>query len=222
MYTEEELLPLSGLQHFAFCQRQWALIHLERLWTENRLTAEGRAVHEKVHGETEEARGGVVTVRGLPLHSFRLGVAGQSDVVEYRRAEDGGGDGDGAVALTGRKGRWQVMPVEYKRGKEKRGACDRVQLCAQAMCLEEMLGAEIEWGALYYATPRRRTMVRLDETLRNETERLAAAMHEMFTARRTPAARYFAGCRSCSLKGQCLPEVERSAAGHYAALLAQE
>lgn len=221
MYTEEDLLPISGLQHFSFCRRQWALIHLERLWVENRLTAEGRALHEKTHTETEESRGGLIVARQLPLHSLRLGLAGQSDVVEYRRMSNGAAAHEG-VLLPGRSGRWRVVPVEYKRGKAKRGACDRVQLCAQAFCLEEMLGVRVLEGALFYATPRRRTAVIFDAELRRETEELTEEMQRMFRHRMMPAAQYFAGCQRCSLKERCLPEAERTVRGHYAALLGME
>ena len=124
MYTEDELLPLSGLQHMAFCERQWALIHIEQQWEENRLTAEGRVLHERVHEQTEETRKDLLTVRGLPVHSLRLGLAGQTDVVEFSRAAGEGGSG--CLQLAGRRGWWSVQPVEYKRGKAKREACDRV------------------------------------------------------------------------------------------------
>ncbi len=217
MYSEDELLALSGLQHFAFCQRQWALIHLEQQWVENRLTAEGRVLHERVHESTEEARGDLVVVRGLPVHSLRLGLSGQTDVVEFSRVS--GGEEGTSVQLVGRVGWWRMQPVEYKRGKAKREACDRVQLCAQALCLEEMFGVTVREGALFYGTPRRRTGVAFDARLRDQTEGLAAKMHSMWKGGVTPAAVYFKGCESCSLKERCLPEMRSSVTAYYRTLL---
>lgn len=204
MYIEDDLLPLSGLQHMAFCERQCALIHIEQLWEENRLTAEGRLLHERVHEQTEETRHGLITVRGLPVRSLRLGVSGQADVVEFSRA--GMNDSPDSLQLVGREGWWQVKPVEFKRGKAKPEACDRVQLCAQALCLEEMFGVSVPEGALFYGTPRRRTEIQFDAELRRATETLAARMHVLIESRVTPHAVLFPGCRSCSLKQQCLPE----------------
>lgn len=220
MYTEDELLPLSGLQHMEFCERQWALIHIERWWAENRLTAEGRVLHERVHEHTEDARGEVVITRGLPVHSFRLGLSGQTDVVEFMRiAAQGNGD---CVQLEARKGWWRMQPVEYKRGKAKRGACDRVQLCAQAMCLEEMFGVTVEEGALFYGTPKRRTPVAFDLRLRNQTAALAGKMHALFNSRAIPPAVYFKGCESCSLRDRCMPKAGRSVAAYYQAWMKKE
>jgi CRISPR-associated exonuclease Cas4 len=220
MYTEDELLRLSGLQHIVFCERQWGLIHIEQQWEENRLTADGRVLHERVHEQSEEARPDVVVVRGLPVHSLRIGLSGQADVVEFLRATDAGGDD--CVQLAGRAGWWHVQPVEYKRGKAKREACDRVQLCAQALCLEEMFGTKVNGGALFYGTPKRRTMVRFDARLREQTEELAARMHALFRDKITPPAFYFKGCESCSLKNRCLPEAERSVAAYYTIWMAKE
>jgi len=190
MYDEDDLLPLSGLQHLMFCPRQWALIHLEGIWAENRLTAEGRHLHERVHELDSETRNGVKTVRGLLLRSLRLGLTGQADVVEFTTGE----------------GTAVPFPVEYKRGRPKPDRCDEVQLCAQALCLEEMLGVPIPGGALFYGQPRRRHEVEFDETLRGETEKLAAAMHEMFNVGVTPPAVYEKKCDNCSLYTWCLPK----------------
>ncbi len=176
MYAEDDLLPLSGLQHLHFCERQWGLIHIEQQWEENRLTAEGRVLHERVHDGGSEGRPGVVIARGLYLQSLRLGLTGQADVVEFHEV---GGGAEGAVGLRNREGWWRPFPVEYKRGKPKADSCDEVQLCAQAMCLEEMLGVAIGGGALFYGTNRRRTEVRLDGALRGRTEELARQAGEM-------------------------------------------
>jgi len=138
MYSEDDLLPISGLQHLHFCERQWGLIHLEQQWEENRLTAEGRLLHDRVHDAGSEVRPSVVTARGLHLHSVRLGLTGVADVVEFQQADAGVA---GTIQLADRPGWWRVFPIEYKRGRPKADACDEVQLCAQAMSLEETLGA---------------------------------------------------------------------------------
>ena len=199
MYAEDDLLPLSGLQHLLFCERQWGLIHIEQAWEENRLTAEGRVLHERVHESATENRPSVRISRGLRLYSFRLGLSGQADVVEFHRCTAG-------VVLPDVEGFWRPFPVEYKRGKPKVDACDEVQLCAQALCLEERFGQEIAEGALYYGTPRRRTKVVFDHGLRQRTETLAKRMHELYEARITPSAVYGRKCESCSLKAICLPK----------------
>ncbi|MBS1828152.1 MAG: CRISPR-associated protein Cas4 [Acidobacteria bacterium] len=188
MYQESELLPLSGLQHLLFCERQWGLIHIEQQWEENRLTAEGRLLHAKADQAAPEQRPGVRIVRAMPLRSLRLGISGRADVVEFPR--------DGSPPL----------PVEYKRGKAKADDIDRVQVCAQALCLEEMLGCIIPQAALYYGQPRRRTAVKLDSPLRQRTEMLAARMQELFRLRKTPAPVILPHCRNCSLVHLCEPD----------------
>lgn len=186
MYPEADLLPLSALQHLLYCERQCALIHIEQIWTENRFTAEGRLAHEKVHSAGQEVRDGVRTVRDLTLRSLRLGLVGKTDVVEFR---------DGVP-----------YPVEHKRGRDKANDCDRVQLCAQALCLEEMLGITVPEGAIFYGQPRRRTVVPLDATLRQKTEEAAARLHALFDARVTPPAVYDKQkCEPCSLLNECQP-----------------
>ena len=202
VFTEDELLPISALQHLVFCERQWALIHLEQLWSENRLTAEGRILHERVHDAEAESRGDVRIVRGLRLHSLRLGLSGIADVVEFHRGTVGKG-----ARLEGVAGFWTPFPVEYKRGRPKPDECDQAQLCAQALCLEELLGTAVPAGALFYGKPRRRTEVVFDSALRARTEQLAARMHELADARRTPPAVYEKKCESCSLIELCLPKV---------------
>jgi CRISPR-associated exonuclease Cas4 len=204
MFSEDDLLPLSGLQHMAFCERQWALIHIEQQWEENPLTAEGRVLHEHVHDSGSESRKTLVVVRGIPLQSLRLGISGQADAVEFRAVTD---DDAGGVALEGRRGKWKPSPVEYKRGRPKKQICDQVQVCAQALCLEEMLATTIASGALFYASPRRRQDVVFTAQLRGQTERLCARMRELYGRRETPPPVYTRGCESCSLKGLCLPQV---------------
>ena len=202
MYDEDDLLQLAGLQHLAFCERQWGLIHLESAWTANPLTVEGDSLHQKVHDDVTEVKEGVRIARGLRLRSLRLGLSGMADVVEFHPVEDG-------VRLPGRRGRWKVFPVEYKRGKPKADVCDEIQVCAQAMCLEEMLGAAIPEAALFYGRTRRRHEVTLDGAIRSQTEVLAARMHELFAAGRTPPAAWEAKCKSCSMLPVCMPKTGR-------------
>lgn len=217
-YPEDQLLPLSGLQHIAFCERQWALIHIEQQWGENQRTAEGRVMHDKAHDPNYKSyKPGTVTVRGMRLQSLALGITGEADVVEFVRAEDGGG-----VPLAKKKGLYLPRPVEYKRGKPKKGNYDRIQLCAQAMCLEEMMQCQIEEGDLYYGETRRREMVAFDETLRIEVKRLAERMHFLYSGGITPAPQTKPSiCRSCSMKDICVPEMrsKASASSYWHGLL---
>jgi CRISPR-associated exonuclease Cas4 len=205
MFNEDDLLPISALQHLAFCPRQWALIHLEGQWAENRLTAEGAALHERVHEGQAEARGDIYVVRGLRLRSLRLGLVGMADVVEFRRLPEDGGSAEGC-ALPGTAGRWRPFPIEHKRGKPKPDSCDEVQLCAQALCLEEMLDVPVPAGDLFYGAQRRRHHVRFDPDLRRETEALAARLHALTTEAATPPPEPRPGCRKCSLRDLCMPE----------------
>ena len=200
MYSEDDLLPLSGLQHLVFCERQWALIHIEQVWAENRLTAEGRVLHERAHDGGAESRPGLRMARGLRLRSLRLGLSGQADVVEFHRVAEARCPGGATKRGGGGRSRWSTSA-----GGRSRTACDEVQLCAQALCLEEMFEASVAAGALFYGTPRRRTEVAFDAELRAETEGLAARMHELYAARATPRAVYLPKCDNCSLIAQCMP-----------------
>lgn len=213
MYTEDELLPISALQHLAFCERQWALIHLEGAWAENQLTAEGRVMHDRAHEPGIESRGDVRISRGLRLRSLRLGLSGIADVVEFhrcgRRDDASVNDGSalpGGVCLPGVPGLWSPFPVEYKRGRPKSGPYDEIQLCAQALCLEEMLGVSVPSAALFYGKPVRRFEVTLTTSLREETERLACRVHELMRLGVTPPPIYEKKCDSCSLFSLCMPE----------------
>jgi len=188
MYPEDQLIPISALQHWLYCPRQCALIHLEQAWSENRFTAEGRAMHARAHEGPDESRAGVRITRGLPVRSLRLGISGQCDVVEFHA----GG---------------RILPVEYKRGKPKSHRADEVQLCAQALCLEEMQGATIPGGCLYYGERRRRTDVGFDAELRDLVVTTAQAVHACFAGGITPLAEYEARrCDACSLIGICQPQ----------------
>lgn len=192
-YSEDDLLPLSALQHLLFCERQCALIHIEQAWSENRFTAEGRIMHERVDSGGRESRGAVRLAYGLALHSFRLGLVGKADVVEFHLNE---------------AGTWQPFPVEHKRGRAKKENWARVQLCAQAICLEEMLGTAVPAGALFYGKSRRRQGVDFDAELRAEVERTAKRLHALIRSGKTPPAYYDEKkCESCSLINLCMPRV---------------
>ena len=190
-YSENDLLPISALQHFAFCERQCALIHVEGAWSDNRLTVEGELMHERVHNGDDETRHGVRIVRGLRLRSFEMGLTGIADVVEFQCIENG---------------KWHVCPVEYKRGKPKRDSCDEIQLCAQAICLEEMLGAAVPDGALFYGINRRRHPVTFNQDLRAATAEAARRVHALIESGRTPPAVYAPKCDHCSMFAWCLPK----------------
>ena len=196
-YSEDDLLPLSALQHLLFCERQCALVHVEQLWSEILFTAEGRIMHERVHEAGRESRGEVRVEFGVPLRSLRLGLTGKADVVEFHLTREE--QGKDAVK------KWKPFPVEYKRGKPKSDNCDKVQLCAQAMCLEEMMNVEIPCGALFYGKIRRRRDVDFDHALRHETESAAKRLHALFQAAQTPGPVYTPKCKSCSLRHMCLP-----------------
>ena len=203
-YQEDDYLQLSGLQHFAFCRRQWALIHIENQWAENYRTVDGELMHENAHNaDFQESRGDLLIVRGLAIHSARLGVSGQCDVVEFRRSPDG-------VSLRKREGLWQPYPIEYKRGKPKEGLEDKLQLCGQAMCLEEMLCCAIPEGALYYGEPRRRLIVSFTQELRGQVQSSLEEMHDLYQKRYTPKVKPTKSCNACSLKDICVPKLLRA------------
>lgn len=191
MDNQDDLVVISALQHYAFCPRQCALIHVEQIWTESGLTAQGRIMHEQVHREGNETRGNVRISRGVLLRSLRLGLIGKADVVEFHRAGN-------SV--------WQPFPIEYKRGKPKRDHSDMIQLCAQAICLEEMLSTVIPTGALFYGKTRRRFGVNFDDNLRQETEKTANGARELIASGATPPPEYSKRCKNCSLAEECMPK----------------
>ena len=207
---EGEYLLLSGIQHFCFCRRQWALIHLEQQWQENLRTAEGRLDHTRCHDDTlREKRRDLLTVRGMQVVSHTLRLRGVCDVVEFRADPAG-------VPLQGLGGLWQPLPVEYKHGTAKENDADRLQLCAQAIALEEMLVCTVPRGALYYVADRRRDVVEFTPELRQTTRRTAAEMNDCFARGHTPKVRPGKHCNACSLKEVCLPVLCRRAdAGGY-------
>ena len=203
-YDEEDFLQLSSLQHFKFCRRQWALIHIENQWAENYRTADGRILHENAHNsEFSEQRGDRLITRDMRVFSATLGVSGACDILEFHRGSTG-------IPLKGKTGLWQPYPVEYKRGKPKQDTEDALQLCGQAMCLEEMLRCEIPVGALYYGEIRHRTEVLFTPDLRLEVQKLLTEMHALYDRGHTPKVKPTKACNACSLKELCLPKLMRS------------
>jgi len=207
-FTDENLLMLSGIQHIAFCDRQWALIHVEQQWTENVSTIEGHHLHERCDDPfAGETRGDLLIIRAVPLISHRLGLTGRADVVELHRTESE--PLENTIATESKSGRWIVIPVEYKRGKPKPDECDEVQLCAQAYALEEANNIVITNGYIYYGETRHRHEVIFSDELRKRTEELALRMHELFDAGITPQPQLASHCKSCSLYNICLPGINK-------------
>ena len=203
-YAEEDFLQLSGLQHFAFCRRQWALIHIENQWAENFRTIDGAIVHQNAHDAGfEESRSDRYITRGVSVYSSQLGVSGQCDVVEYHRGSTG-------IPLRGKEGLWQPYPVEYKRGSPREDTGDALQLCGQAMCLETMLCCEIPEGALFYGEIRRRAVVPFTGELRSQVRELLAQMHDLYRRGYTPKVKPSRSCGACSLKELCLPKLMKN------------
>ncbi|MGN0998531.1 MAG: CRISPR-associated protein Cas4 [Faecousia sp.] len=203
-YPEDDFLQLSGLQHFKFCRRQWALIHIEQQWAENYRTVDGALMHQNAHDpDFRESRGDRIITRGVSVFSPTLGVSGQCDVLEYHLGSMG-------IPIRGKEGLWQPFPVEYKRGSPREDTGDALQLCGQAMCLEEMLCCEIPKGALYYGEIRRRVPVAFTQELRGEVRQMLEQMHELYRRGHTPKVRPTKSCNACSLKELCLPRLMKS------------
>ena len=217
MFSDDALLQLSGLQHFAFCRRQWALIHIENQWQENWRTTDGQLFHQHAHDVgSRELRGDTLTIRALSILSRSLGVSGQCDVVEFRRDANG-------VPLSGEDGLWLPYPVEYKRGTDKTKAADALQLCGQALCLEEMLCCHIPEGALFYGETRRRSVVVFDDALRQMVRDMLAEMHQLYRRGYTPKVKPSKSCNACSMKELCLPALlRRDSSAQYLADAAKE
>lgn len=210
MYSESDLISISALSHLIYCERRCALIHIEQQWSENMFTAQGRVMHERVHSETSESRRNVRVEFGMPLRSLRLGLVGKADMIEFHRQLDG---------------QWLPFPVEYKRGRKKSGNYYNVQLCAQALCLEEMLRASIPRGAIYYGKERHRIDVEFDEALRKETEATAGRLRRLIDSGKTPPPVYEEKCDTCSLLGICLPKTigeGKSVSQYFAAMTKEE
>lgn len=205
-YNEEDLIHLAALNQYLYCPRRCALIHIEQIWSENLFTAEGRIMHEKVDTANRESRGNIRIEYGVPMRSLRLGLIGKADMVEFHKQGDA----------------WIPFPVEYKRGKPKMDDCDKVQLCAQAICLEEMLNVEIPEGALFYGQTHHRHDVIFDKTLRMETEEAAKRVHELIESGTTPKAEYSKKCKQCSLYEVCLPKMSRKASNYLMNAMREE
>lgn len=202
-YSEDEYLQLAGIQHFSFCRRQWALIHIEQEWSENVRTVEGSLLHERAHDDQLiEKRGSILITRGLEVSSKELGIYGICDVVEFHQNQQGG-------VLYHYEGNWMPMAVEYKRGKPKTSDADRLQLCAQTMCLEELFHCDIEKGALYYHEVSHREVVEIDDGLRNQVCQITKEMHELYVKQRTPKVKTGKHCFACSMKDICIPELNK-------------
>lgn len=203
-YTEENYLMLSGIQHFFFCRRQWALIHIEQQWKENVRTIDGQLMHEKAHDSSSHTRReNLLTVRGMKIHSAALGLSGECDVVEFRQDTNG-------IKLAKTEGLWLPYPVEYKRGESKPDHSDEAQLCAQAMCLEEMLCCDIPEGALYYGKLRHREVISFTSELREQVKSVTEEMHQLYRRGCTPKVKPKKGCNACSLKELCLPKLMKA------------
>lgn len=203
MMDTDDYLLISGIQHFYFCRRKWALIHIEQQWEENVLTIEGQILHETAHSDKTEKRKDMLIVRGMNIMSHELKMRGVCDVVEFHKHPEG-------ISLHGRKGLWKPYPVEYKRGRPNETHSDQYQVCAQAMCLEEMLACKIDEASVYYGEKKRRQVVTLAEALREDLKSKVREMHDFYRKRYTPKVKKKKGCKSCSLMDICLPQLEKT------------
>lgn len=203
-YSQDDYLMISGIQHFKFCRRQWALIHVEQQWAENEHTVVGELMHKKTHDPyLIEKRNDVLIVRALPVSSRSIGISGECDIVEFHKCDEG-------IKLIGHRGLYSVYPVEYKKGKPKESDEDKLQLAAQAMCLEEMFLTQIPEGALYYGETRRREVVEFTEEIRNQVKSIFEEMHEYYERKYTPKVKTTKACSGCSLKDICLPKLMKT------------
>lgn len=190
MYSEENFIQINAIQHYIFCPRQCGLIHIDDVWQDNLFTVRGEILHEKVDTETYEKRGDVKTVRGLRIHSYKHGLVGRCDVVEFIETSKG----------------TVVFPVEFKAGEPKEDISDKAQLCAQVLCLEEMLNIQIQKAGFYYGKIRRRTIVDIDDDLRNQTITVIEQVRSIFDNKKVPTAEYSSKCRNCSIINICQPK----------------
>jgi CRISPR-associated exonuclease Cas4 len=206
MFDEDDLLPVSALQHFIFCPRRCALVHIEQAWTENQLTVEGDIVHGRVDEMSRESRATLIVSHGVGIRSLHLGITGKVDVVEFRLSTNA----LGACTLAGKEGHWTPYPIEYKRGSPRRGFGDDIQVCAQALCLEEMLKCSVPAGAIYYASTRKRREIAFDAPLRAQTTTAISGLRSLNTARVIPPPVYEKKCDTCSLFDLCQPRLPAS------------
>ena len=203
-YSQDDYLMISGIQHFKFCRRQWALIHVEQQWAENEHTVIGELMHKKAHDPyLTEKRKDILVVRDLPVSSRSMGVSGECDIVEFHKCEDG-------VKLYGHRGTYSLYPIEYKKGKPNASNEDELQLMAQAMCLEEMFSTKITEGAIFYGETRRRKLIVFTDELRDEVKKIFGEMHDYYDRNYTPKVKTSKRCVSCSLKDICMPKIDKS------------
>jgi CRISPR-associated exonuclease Cas4 len=202
MYNEEDCIMISGLQHIVFCPRQWGLIHIEQQWEENYLTAEGRQLHERVDSGYKEFRKGIRQYSSLSVRSLKYGIYGIADLVEAIKNEDETGANIDSFGL---KGHWTLYPVEFKHGKPKSDNCDKIQLCAQALCLEEMTNTRDPVGAIFYGEIKRRDEIDFTDDLRKETIKYIELAHKLMETGTLPPPKYEKHCKLCSMIDLCMP-----------------
>lgn len=203
MYDDDNILSISGIQHFVFCRRQWALIHLEQQWAENLLTVSGEIMHERAHDNSfTETRNGIITSRGMQVVSYELGIYGVCDVVEFIPSESG-------AAIHGKSGRYKIIPVEYKHGEPKETDADILQVAAQALCLENMFCTKIDELNIFYGKTKHRQRIEFSDEIRNRLIEVIDEMHLLYERRYTPRVKQNKNCRACSLKNLCLPRLTK-------------
>ena len=203
MYSEDDYLMLSGIQHYYFCKRQWALIHIEQQWDDNQSTKEGNYLHTKADMPfLKEKRKDILISRAVPISSKTLGLSGITDVIEFKKSQRG-------IKINGYDGMWMPEVIEYKRGKEKNDDRDIIQLCAQVICLEEMWNIRIEKSYLYYFMTNERIEVEITDELRSKVIELSREMHILYESRKIPKADFFRNCRLCSLYNLCMPRITK-------------
>lgn len=203
-YSEDQLLQISGIQHFVFCRRQWALIHIEQQWAENLLTVSGNIMHKNAHDNNfSEKRKDIIISRGMPVFSYELGLTGECDIVEFHKSDDG-------AIVNGYEGLYKIIPVEYKHGEPKESDADILQVAAQALCLEDMFCTHIEELHLFYGKTKRRLRIPFDDEIRNRLKSVVDEMHMLYDRRYTPRVKPNKSCKSCSLSEFCLPKITKS------------
>lgn len=203
MYDDDNILSISGIQHFVFCRRQWALIHLEQQWAENLLTVSGEIMHQRAHDNSfTETRSGIITSRGMQVVSYELGIYGVCDVVEFIPSESG-------AAIHGKSGRYKIIPVEYKHGEPKEIDADILQVAAQALCLENMFCTKIDELNIFYGKTKHRQRIEFSDEIRNRLIEVIDEIHLLYERRYTPRVKQNKNCRACSLKNLCLPRLTK-------------
>lgn len=207
-YNQDDFLSLSGIQHFLFCKRQWALIHIEKQWVEDYRTAEGRLLHETAHDITKkEKRKDTIISRAMPIHSYQMGINGECDVVEFKQSDTG-------IWIPMLQNSFTLTPIEYKRGKPKEGLEDILQLVAQAMCLDEMFCCSVETSYLFYHEIKKRLEIPVTPELKSQVRETFQEMHSLLEKQHTPKVKWSTRCNGCSLKDICLPTLGKQKSAH--------